>query len=428
MNEIGGLVLNGLGQIAQTGWDIGSFVIPKLVKGGIETGRWAIPHLANGSVALAKGLGNGVVGGLMLAKDAKDDLANYIKDLDKVVTYVPDNKNGGVKPVRKRDQIIKNKVLYTPKELRSEQELLSLLNSKLLSEAEAPKDLKEPVEKLTKHYAKKENRTKFLSSLENKMKKHQQWIKKLENKLSPEVYNSLHSNADLKVNQLKSSGEKYSFTQLFNDAIDWINETFYPSEKKKGRVLHRLAIVALDAIVCYINLVMMTLFSSFLGAKLGLCLGSIIVAPITEEIYKYFTIKLKEREFGWVYFNVGEWFQYIAMTGSFNLMGIPYMIVRFLVTFMHMITTKVQSDPEIGPKKDRFKLASFIHFMWNGPIAFVADIVKSTSAQFLGMWSVGITSIVYFIGVIKVILQSINKLKSFKKEEEPEPGLVPQPA
>lgn len=262
------------------------------------------------------------------------------------------------------------------------------------------------------------------------MKKHQKWIKKLETKLTPEIYESLQSNIDSKIKQINSEGEKYSFTQLFKDAVSWIKEAFLPSWKRtKGRIgerfLNRWTVIIIDAVVCYINLVMNGLFISVLGAKLGLYLGAIIVAPITEEIYKYLTLKLDEKEFGWVWFNIGEWYQYVSISGSFGIMGIPYMIVRFLCTFLHMMNTKIHSDPDLGSEGKRFSLATFVHFMWNGPINWVHNILKATSVQFLGMYGTGITSIMYFIGIIKIILNSINKLKKEKTVESPE--FVPQP-
>ena len=112
LDEIG-LVLGGLGHILKTGVDIGTTVVPPLVKGGVQLAKWGIPKIGQA------GLGALKLGGLSLATlKALGDEIDY--DLNKhVAEPVLDKRTGKMKPVRKRDEQIK-KLLLVPRELRSE--------------------------------------------------------------------------------------------------------------------------------------------------------------------------------------------------------------------------------------------------------------------------------------------------------------------
>ena len=316
----------------------------------------------------------------------------------------------------------------------SEQQIFRVLNKQLL-EIESNESATDSIKKLAKHYEKKENRTKFINLLDKKVKEHTKWIKSIESKIDSKILKNIKKEIDAKVKENESKQEKYTLTQLLKDAVAYTKEAVFPSFKRsKGRVadriLSRMSLVYLLSLVAAVNGIIMGICMVSIGPLWGRRLGAVISAPITEELYKYLSIKLDEKEFGWFFFNVSEWYYYVKTYGGFSISNIPFMIVRVICTMLHLINTKIHADEKLGSEGFRFKLAALIHAMWNGPISIISGLVISIGARLFGVWGMWISAFAYLTGAIKIILKSVSSLHTNKSVEadsnDSEP--IPQPA
>ena len=348
----------------------------------------------------------------MLGKMAWDDLNNYAKDLDKVVSYVPDNKNGGVKPIRKRDKSVikdnqdKHKVMYIPRELRSEQEEKFKLTESKISDTS-----KDELKQLVKYYNKKENREKLLNFLKNKEQKYRDWIKSLESQIPDKYLNAIKSKIDEKyANDLK----EWSITGLLKDAFIYTKEALWPdwmhSKKGIGRIiLDRFIVYKLVGIVASINYMMRLKLNNLAGTKLGGVLTGVIVAPIVEELYKYLSIKLGEKEWGWFVFNVKEFSIYVKSYGGINFKNIPYTVLRLICVLEHLLYTKTLDDKEL-PRG----LSVLFHSFNNGPMLWIVGIVSLLGESYFGSWGEWFATVGTMFFGIKFMLNYILELKNEK--------------
>lgn len=129
LNEIG-LVLGGLGHVLQTGWDIGSAIVPPLVKGGIKLTKWGVPKLGQVGLGTLKLGAQGLVAAKNVADSYEDWMNDHIKD-----PYI-DKRTGELKYFKRKDAQ-SNKLALVPKELRSECiKLISRITNKSFKESQ----------------------------------------------------------------------------------------------------------------------------------------------------------------------------------------------------------------------------------------------------------------------------------------------------
>lgn len=283
---------------------------------------------------------------------------------------------------------------------------------------------KENLEKLTIYYNKKENRDKFISNCKKKTSKYKDWISKAESKVPKKVLTTIKKKATDKYTQ---DLKEWSIIGLLKDAVLWTKEAIFPNwERTKGRIADRLinrwAVTYIFTIVVAVNTIMDMFFITHLGPAYS-WLSGVIVAPITEEIYKYLTIQLDEKEWGWFYFNVGEWLQYVKMYGGVSFKNIPYMILRFICTLGHLLYTKIWADKDKDLPKG---LPSLLHAFHNGPFAFVCGLVEKLGFRLFGFWGTYFAALGMLLSELKIILSTIIKIKHPEKEKEPISEPIPQ--
>ena len=282
---------------------------------------------------------------------------------------------------------------------------------------------KEILKKLTVHYNKKENRDKFISNCKKKAKKHNEWIQKLESKVPQKYIQQIKAKADEKY---KIDIKEYSIIGLIKDSFLWTKEALFPSWKRtKGRVierfLSRFILYKAVMITASVSYIMSSLLTGWFGISIGSVLSSILVAPITEELYKYLSIEIDEKEFGWFAFNITEWFMYVKKFGGISFHNIPFMIMRFVCTLSHLMYTKAWADKEL-PKG----LGIFLHAFDNGPVAWISNIIGLIGQAYFGIWGYWVSSISSMLLGIKMMLRYILRLKHPKKKEEFVSEPIPQ--
>ena len=207
----------------------------------------------------------------------------------------------------------------------------------------------------------------------------------------------------------------------------WTKEALLPSWKRtKGHVvdrfINRWAVTFICGIVTTVNTIMNIYFTTHFGPAFSF-LTAVLVAPITEELYKYLTIQLEEKEWGWFYFNVGEWLYYVRRAGGISFRNIPVMVIRLIITLTHLMYTKIWADNDKNIPKG---LSSLLHAIHNGPFKYVSNLVSEVGLRLFGIYGWYFTTIGMLIGEMKVILKTILKLKHPKKKEEFVSEPIPQ--
>lgn len=140
------------------------------------------------------------------------------------------------------------------------------------------------------------------------------------------------------------------------------------------------AIICL-VVVVVINSIIIAVFQILLGPFLGMKVGAIIIAPITEELAKKVSIKGKFTvEFAAV-FNVYEFSSYVLQMGAARINIVSAAKLRLMAVGMHLTTTlveyltsneKIQNALGLKSKEDKDKLSfighcagMMIHATWN---------------------------------------------------------------
>lgn len=284
---------------------------------------------------------------------------------------------------------------------------------------------KKQIKTLAIHYSKTENRSKFISLCKKKTKEHEKWISNLERKVPKKLLNEIKSKADQKY---KEDSKEWSIIGLLKDAASWTKEALFPSwERTKGHVaerfLSRYIVYYMVGIVGAVNYIMGSKLELWFGSNVGSLLTGIIVAPIVEELYKYLTIKMEEKEWGWFIFNLKEFFGYVIQHGGVSFKNIPFMIMRFVCTLSHVLYTKVWADKDL-PKG----LGSLFHAFDNGPMIWITNIVSLLGASYFGIWGYWLASIGTLLLGIKFMLNVVMGLKHPNREDSFEGEPIPQPA
>lgn len=246
---------------------------------------------------------------------------------------------------------------------------------------------------LTIQYSVKSNRKELFSKVTKNDKQSKQLIDKLKRKLPDKELSLVEKEA-----KLKAIDEEYSIGQIFKDAFNYIKETIMPSIKKGTykRLIERSVVLFALFFVMYINRFLMfridrLIFSVFEMFPLNVSanfisgvsrlIGAALVAPVTEELYKYFTIKINEKEFGWTVFNIGEFRQYVMQTGGFTISNIAMILIRLVCALGHLIYTKIHADEDI---KDKY-LPSLLHALNNGVASLIIGLLSAGACYSLGL-------------------------------------------
>lgn len=124
--------------------------------------------------------------------------------------------------------------------------------------------------------------------------------------------------------------------------------------------------ILLLLVVLIINTFFMTIAFQLFGFSLGMIILAVLIAPITEEVSKYISIKRNHSGAFFIIFNAFEITTYVSQMLMLGVSAPVAIAVRLVAAFMHFFTTSIQRH-YIDKKQDKIGvyLAIFIHGLWN---------------------------------------------------------------
>ncbi len=145
---------------------------------------------------------------------------------------------------------------------------------------------------------------------------------------------------------------KISFSHLMDELKGELKDIGKPEDAKM-----LAAVVILMAVNTAISIILTPIIGNPLQAG---AIGALIMAPISEEIYKRFGAKKRANVLGFLSFNIGErYVQYShemenVLTGSIHADWSAYWIMQLLIMVMHAVTTSIHIKGKIRDdyKKD----------------------------------------------------------------------------
>jgi hypothetical protein len=169
------------------------------------------------------------------------------------------------------------------------------------------------------------------------------------------------------------------FIKAIKEFIVNLKELTSMEKLKKESTLTAFVVLAC---VLFVSSVLMFVFAAMFGPMVGFILSAVIIAPITEEFAKYYTIKKDSGGKFLIMFNIFEFSGYIAMIltnpHSDIAVKIIQMSLRVLVVFLHYSSAAIQKAFIKKGKDDTgLSIAIASHSAYNAISVVIGSILSN---------------------------------------------------
>ena len=144
------------------------------------------------------------------------------------------------------------------------------------------------------------------------------------------------------------------------------------NEEDPSIITQTIVSVSLLAVVVFLNVYFLKLFTVLLGPTIGPQVSKIIITPFIEETSKMISVRQKSTGIYFILFNLFEFYNYIlsplkigeSIISKIISTGIPPVLMHTLTTLIHVDANK-SNDSISG-----LKLSFIIHAIWNALSVF----------------------------------------------------------
>lgn len=225
----------------------------------------------------------------------------------------------------------------------------------------------------------------FSKKVKNKSKYENKYQRKLNDAKSTLEANGIDANEVEQQSKdiIKSKGEKKVTPSIIKNQLQEIMDEL----KSKGISQFTFPIV-MALIVLVINTTFITIASLFMPPSTAFIMMAVLLAPVTEEISKYISIKREETGAYLIVFNIIEFSSYTLQASAFGGAAMAINgIIRLLPVIMHTFWTAIMRHSYKAGSDKPYISTGLMHGLYNlfplvgAPVTIIAGLRKDTTVQ-----------------------------------------------